>query len=132
MCPAFVVAADELPTCRTLPNVMYLDWEAGGFPVLRFGTGNDEVVKSTAQVVYEISDHGDDHWICLIEGDSVSPALGLFLRWGDTHNFIRAALGVISRCVANLYHVPLRPFEFDPPGSSHELQSTYDERRPAK
>ena len=104
------------------------DWETCVSSALFGNTGNNDIIKCTSQVMYEITEHNGNHRVRLLSDMEASPDFILAIRQLDTRELVRIAACVPSGFFLDVYHVLLCPLELEPPISIHDmLQYPYGE-----
>ena len=123
--PSFRITDDISSLGVPGPQILRGDWEASIRPfATRTRSGHDDVIECASQVVYEVAQHDGDHWIRLlndVQSVSLDAVIALWLPDGD--GLIRVSTRVAPGFTTDIYHVLLRPLEFEPPGVSHRPYS---------
>ena len=132
--PSFRVTEDIPSVGVPGPQILCGDWESSICALAsRMGSGYNDMIECTSQVVYEVTEHDGDHRIRLlndIKPVSVDAVIAVWLPDGD--GSIGAAVRVAPGFSADIYHMVLRPLELEPPGVRHEVYSHHEQQRPAK
>ena len=96
-------------------DVFKQDWKTRFISKPFGGTGNDNIVKRTSQVMYEITKHTGNHGVRLLCDTEASPDFVLAIRPSDASETVRIAACVSQGFLLDVYHVLLSPLNFEPP-----------------
>ncbi len=109
-------------------DVLKNDWKTRMFSALFWDTGDNNIIKCTSQVMYEITEHNGNHRIRLLSDMEASPDFILSIRHPDRDGCVRLAACVPHGFFLDVYHVLLCPLVFEPPIFIHDvLQYPYGE-----
>jgi len=109
----------------SLPNVSKLDWETSAFFSLFGNASNNDMVKCTSQVVYEVTEHDGNHRVRMFSDLHTVPDLTLAIWEPHTSEFVRLSASVVSGCSIDFYHVLLGTLDLEPPGINHRVHPNY-------
>jgi hypothetical protein len=84
-------------------------------------TCNNNIIKCTSQVMYEITEHDGNHWIRLLGDIEASPDLFMSIQQPDTCETVRIAFCVPHGFLFDVYHVLLSTPNFEPPTLIHDM-----------
>lgn len=122
----FGVAEHEVSVCILSKDVLKKDWETRLIPMLSWGTSNNEPIKCTTQVMYEISQHDGNHRVRLLRNVEATPDCIIAIKEPDTVASVRMAFCVPHGFLIDVYHVLLCPLNLEIP-AIHMLNSEYEE-----
>jgi hypothetical protein len=109
-------------------DVLVENWETCVFPALFGDTSNNDIIKCTSQVMYEVTEHNSNHSIRLLSDMEMSPDFILAIRQPDASKLVRVAACIPAGFFLDVYHVFLCPLVFEPPIFVHDvLQYPYGE-----
>lgn len=123
--PQLGIIDHELSVLTLGEDVLIQDWETRVLPMLFGNTGNNDVIKCTSQVMYEITEHNSNHGIRLLSDMEASPDFILAVRQPNTSKTVRIAACVPHGFLIDVYHVLLSPLELEPPVVHDMLYSNY-------
>ena len=130
--PDLVVLDHELSIGVLGPDIGKLDWEVSAFPPRWFGTTDDDMVKCTSQVVYEVAEHDGNHGVRLRGDANANYDFTLSIGMSDGYRLIRLDARVAPGCVFDVYHVLLSTLDFQPPRLSHMLSLKHEGQEDAE
>lgn len=123
--PQFGVIDHELTTFVSSEDILKQDWETRIRSALSGGTGDNDIIKCTSQVMYEITEHDGNHGVRLLGNTKASPDLILAIRQPNACETVRVAACVPHGFLIDVYHVLLSPLELEPPVVHDMLYSNY-------
>ena len=119
--PQVGILDHELSVFTLGENILIQDWETRLLAALFGNTGNDDVIKCTSQVMYEITEHNGNHGVRLLGNAETIPDFILAIRQPDASVTVRIAACVPSGFLLDVYHVLLGTPKLEPPVISHDM-----------
>ena len=113
--PQIGIIDHEVSSFVLSEDVLKQDWEARTLSALFGDTGDNNKVKCTSQVMYEITEHDGDNGVRLLSDMEATPDLFLAIRQPDAGKLVRVAFCVPHGFLIDVYHVLLSPLELEPP-----------------
>jgi hypothetical protein len=124
--PCTGILDHELSIFVLSEDVLKQDWKTRMFSALFRDTTDNNVIKCTSQVMYEITEHDGNHRVRLLSDVEAYPDCILAIRQPDTFEIVRVAFCVPHGFLVDVYHVLPSPLELEPP-VIHMLNSEYEE-----
>jgi hypothetical protein len=118
----------ELSVFVSSKDVLKKDWETRVLAALFWDGCDNNVIKCTSQVVYEITEHDGNHRIRLLSDLEAAPDLILAIRQPNPSESVRVAACVPDGLLLDVYHVLLSTPNLEPP-IGHLLYSKYKGRK---
>lgn len=126
--PPLGIIDHEITTFVFGKDVFKDNWEASVVSSLFGDASDNNIVKCTSQVMYEVSEHNGNHRVRLLS-DLKSPYdFILAIRQPNTSETVRIATCVPFGFSLDVYHVLLSPFILEPPIVHDVLQYPYGEK----
>ena len=119
--PQIGVIDHELSIAVSSEDIFKQDWEARTFSALFGDTGDNNIIKCTSQVMYEITEHDGNHGVRLLGDLEASPDFFLAIRQPDTSKTVRVAACVPHGFLIDVYHMLLSTLELEPPVIVHDV-----------
>ena len=118
----------EITTFVFGKDVFKDNWEASIISSLFGDTSDNDIIKCTSQVMYEITEHNGNHGIRLLSDMETPPDFIVAIRQPDANKLVRVAVCIPLGFLLDVYHVLLCPLVFEPPIFIHDvLQYPYGE-----
>lgn len=124
--PQLGIIDHKLSVFSLSEDVLKQDGETRMLAALFGDTGNNDIIKRTSQVMYEITEHGGDHRVRLLGDMEATPDFFLAIRQPDASKTVRIAACVPQGFLLDVYHVLLSTLDLEPP-VIHVLNSKYEE-----
>lgn len=105
----------ELTTLILEKDVFGANWETNVIPILFRNASDDDIIKCTSQVMYEITEYDGNHGIRLLSDLETIPDLIFAIRIDDTGEIVRIAACIHDGSEINVFHVLFSPPELEPP-----------------
>ncbi len=113
--PQLDILDHELSIFVLSEDVLKQDWETRLRSALFRDTGDNNIIKCTSQVVYEITEHDGNHGVRLLSNMESIPDFLLAIRQPNTCETVRIAACVPHGFLLDLYHVLLSTPKLEPP-----------------
>ena len=126
--PQLGILDHELTIFVLSKDVLKQDWETRLTSALFRDTGDNNIIKCTSQVMYEITEHNGNYGVRLLGDAEVTPDFILAIRQPDASKTVRIAACVPHGFFIDVYHVLLSPLKLEPPITIHTRDSSPPER----
>lgn len=113
--PQVSIIDHELTIFVSGENIFMQDWKTSLRTALFRDAGDNDVIKCTSQVVYEITEHDGNHRIRLLSDLEATPDLILAIRQPNPSESVRMAACVPDGLLLDVYHVLLSTLKLEPP-----------------
>ena len=119
--PQLGIIDHELSTFVLSEDVLKQNWEARLSSALFWDTGDNNIIKRSSQVMYEITEHDGNHGVRLLGDMEATPDLFLAVRQPNAGKLVRVAFCVPHGFLIDVYHVLLSAPKLEPPVISHDM-----------
>jgi hypothetical protein len=113
--PQLGILDHELTIFVLSEDVLKQDGEARILSALFRDASDDNIIKCSSQVMYEIAEHDSNHGVRLLRDTETTPDLLLAVRQPDTSEIVRLAFCVPHGCLIDVLHVLFSPLNLEPP-----------------